>query len=57
VNWFGVKLGAEGAKSTAGGGSELGGVGKYLSLKRPPPTAAVVEPKKQKLGFGDFENF
>lgn len=57
VNWFGVKLGAEGAKSTAGGDSGLGGVGKYLSLKRPPPTAAVVENKKQKLGFGDFENF
>lgn len=57
VNWFGVKLGTEGANSTAGGGSGPGGVGKYISLKRPPPTAPVVESKKKKLGFGGFENF
>ena len=58
INWFGVKLGAEGATSSAEGGSGLGGVGKYLSLKRPTQTAAPVEhPKKRKLGFGEFENF
>ena len=57
VNWFGVKLGTEGATSTAGGGSGSGGVGKYINLKRPPPTAPVVESKKKKLGFGGFENF
>jgi peptidyl-prolyl cis-trans isomerase-like protein 2 len=57
VNWFGVKLGAEGAINTGGDG--FGGVGKYLSLKRPPQTpAAVVEhSKKRKIGFGEFENF
>jgi len=60
VNWFGVKLGAESAMSTDGGGSGLGGVGKYLNLKRPAQTAAaapVEHPKKRKLGFGGFENF
>jgi peptidyl-prolyl cis-trans isomerase-like protein 2 len=59
MNWFGVKLGAEDATSTSGGGgSGLGGVGKYLNLKRPPQTAAVAEhPKKKKTGFGEFENF
>ncbi|KAI0257441.1 cyclophilin-like protein [Lactifluus subvellereus] len=59
MNWFGVKLGTEIAHGTAGGGSGTGGVGKYLSLKRPAQTAvATVEhSKKRKLGFGDFENF
>jgi peptidyl-prolyl cis-trans isomerase-like 2 len=60
MNWFGVKLGAEDATGTSGGGgSGLGGVGKYLSLKRPPETAAVVaeHPKRKKTGFGGFENF
>jgi peptidyl-prolyl cis-trans isomerase-like protein 2 len=59
MNWFGVKLGTEGAISTSGGGTELGGVGKYLNLKRPAQTAAapVEHPKKRKLGFGGFENF
>jgi len=61
VNWFGVKLGAESAMGTDGGGSGLGGVGKYLNLKRPAQTAAaaapVEHPKKRKLGFGGFENF
>lgn len=59
MNWFGVKLGTEIAHDTARGGSETGGVGKYLSLKRPAQTAvATVEhSKKRKLGFGDFENF
>jgi hypothetical protein len=59
MNWFGVKLGAEDATSISGcGDSGLGGVGKYLSLKRPPQTAAVTEhPKRKKTGFGEFENF
>jgi hypothetical protein len=59
VNWFGFKLGAEGATNSAKGGDESGGVGKYLSLKRPPQTAAVVVEhfKKRKIGFGEFENF
>jgi peptidyl-prolyl cis-trans isomerase-like 2 len=60
MNWFGVKLGTEDATSTSrGDGSGLGGVGKYLSLKRPPQTAAVVpeHSKRKKTGFGEFENF
>ena len=59
MNWFGVKLGAEDATNTSGGGdSGLGGVGKYLNLKRPPQTAVIAEhPKKKKMGFGEFENF
>jgi peptidyl-prolyl cis-trans isomerase-like 2 len=60
MNWFGVKLGAEDATSTSeSGGSGLGGVGKYLSLKRPPQTAAVAaeHTKRKKTGFGEFENF
>jgi peptidyl-prolyl cis-trans isomerase-like protein 2 len=59
MNWFGVKLGAEDATSTSGGGgSGLGGVGKYLNLKRPPQSAVVAEhPKRKKTGFGEFENF
>ena len=58
MNWFGVKLRAEDATSTSEGGSGLGGVGKYLNLKRPPQTAVVAEhPKKKKIGFGEFENF
>jgi peptidyl-prolyl cis-trans isomerase-like 2 len=59
MNWFGVKLGTESAHGPAGEGSGTGGVGKYLSLKRPAQTVVAVEehPKKRKLGFGDFENF
>ena len=61
MNWFGVKLGAESAldtstTSTGTGRSGVGGVGKYLNLKR--PTEAIAEPvKKRKLGFGEFDNF
>jgi peptidyl-prolyl cis-trans isomerase-like protein 2 len=59
MNWFGVKLGAESAPdttTTGTGRSGVGGVGKYLNLKR--PTEAITEPvKKRKLGFGEFENF
>jgi len=59
MNWFGVKLGVDDAIGTAGGGSEGGGVGRYLNLKRPAQTTAAVteHPKKRKLGFGGFENF
>jgi len=62
MNWFGVKLGAESAldaTTTGTGRSGVGGVGKYLNLKRPTEAAAAIaEPvKKRKLGFGEFENF
>ncbi|KAI9512850.1 cyclophilin-like protein [Russula earlei] len=59
INWFGVKLGVDSAIGTAGGGSGVDGIGKYLSSKRlAQPTAVEVEPhKKRKLGFGEFENF
>jgi peptidyl-prolyl cis-trans isomerase-like 2 len=59
MNWFGVKLSAEAAHGTTGGGSGTGGVGKYLSLKRPAQAVVAIEEhtKKRKLGFGDFENF
>jgi len=61
INWFGVKLGAESAldtTTTGAGRSGVGGVGKYLNLKRPTEAAAAIEPvKKRKLGFGEFENF
>ena len=62
VNWFGVKLGAESAPdttTTGTGRSGVGGVGKYLNLKRPTEAAAALtEPaKKRRLGFGEFENF
>jgi peptidyl-prolyl cis-trans isomerase-like protein 2 len=57
MTWFGVKLGTEGTMGT-GEGSGLGGIGKYLNLKRPAQAAAVIDPpKKRKLGFGEFENF
>ena len=58
MNWFGVKLGAESAMGADGGGSGLGGVGKYLKRPAQSAAAALVEhPKKRKLGFGEFENF
>ncbi|TFY77216.1 hypothetical protein EWM64_g6796 [Hericium alpestre] len=58
INWFGVKVGLE--KSTAANG--VGGVGKYLNLKRPSSVSVMngsaEEPnKRRKLGFGEFENF
>ncbi|KAI0034258.1 cyclophilin-like protein [Vararia minispora EC-137] len=55
MNWFGVKVGSENADSIG----NAGGIGKYLSLKRPgASTPALAEaPKKRKLGFGDFDNF
>lgn len=58
VNWFGLKVGLE-TSDTIGVG---GGVGKYLSLKRPASSVSGdgVQPeegKKRKLGFGDFSNF
>lgn len=60
MNWFGVKLGAEDATRTSGGGGSGlgGGVGKYLNLKRPPQSSVVAEhTKRKKTGFGEFENF
>lgn len=63
VNWFGVKLSQEVAGTN---GSDLGGIGKYINLKRPlesSVTAGVkvglVEDddakKKRKIGFGNFD--
>ncbi|TFY71440.1 hypothetical protein EVG20_g1564 [Dentipellis fragilis] len=58
INWFGLKVGLENTSTTGGVG---GGVGKYLNLKRPAPTAIGDGPeepaKKKRLGFGNFENF
>ncbi|KAK7059066.1 cyclophilin peptidyl-prolyl cis-trans isomerase Cyp8 [Paramarasmius palmivorus] len=59
TNWFGIKIGAGGNGDTSGVSG--GGVGKYLSLKRPQEDsvgqAASQEEskKKRKLGFGNFE--
>ncbi|TFK30765.1 peptidylprolyl isomerase-like protein 2 [Coprinopsis marcescibilis] len=59
VNWFGVKVGT--GETTLGTGSNSGGVGKYLNLKRPVPTAASHDmddsKKKRKIGFGNFEGW
>ncbi|KAJ7225631.1 cyclophilin-like domain-containing protein [Mycena pura] len=58
INWFGVKIGSG---NSVFGAASSGGVGKYLSLKR--PQAAVVdqgesEKKKQRTsGFGSFDNW
>jgi peptidyl-prolyl cis-trans isomerase-like protein 2 len=61
INWFGVKIGAENPKFDFGGGTGSGGVGKYLSLKRPQEAVATKAPeepkKKRKVGFGDFEGW
>ncbi|KAF8634419.1 hypothetical protein AX15_000870 [Amanita polypyramis BW_CC] len=58
MNWFGEKLGTKDSIFGSGNG---GGVGKYLSLKRPaePVTVTTTEEtkKKRKLGFGDFEGW
>jgi peptidyl-prolyl cis-trans isomerase-like protein 2 len=59
VNWFGVKVGTDNSISASG---PVGGVGKYLSLKRPAETKDTASgeaagedgKKKRKLGFGDF---
>ena len=57
VNWFGVKVGTDNSISASG---PVGGVGKYLNLKRPAETKDTAEAagedgkKKRKLGFGDF---
>lgn len=60
VNWFGVKVGSDNSALSLGekGG---GGVGKYLSLKRPQKsietTAADDAKKKRRIGFGNFEGW
>ncbi|KAK2461673.1 hypothetical protein APHAL10511_006136 [Amanita phalloides] len=57
MNWFGEKLGS---KETIFGSDTGSGVGKYLSLKRPPEQVAANVPevnKKRKLGFGNFEGW
>ncbi|GLB36038.1 putative cyclophilin type peptidyl-prolyl cis-trans isomerase/CLD [Lyophyllum shimeji] len=58
INWFGVKVGTE----SVAAGSEQGGVGKYLNLKRPIGGSAISagmdeSKKKRKIGFGDFEGW
>jgi len=59
MNWFGTKLGEGGHASK---GLDVGGVGKYLNLKRPMESAAPVggqeeSQKKRRVGFGDFEGW
>ncbi|KAF5384974.1 hypothetical protein D9615_001421 [Tricholomella constricta] len=59
INWFGVKVGAD---SVAAGSDKTGGVGKYLSLKRPQGALGAGAglddaKKKRKIGFGDFEGW
>jgi len=58
VNWFGVKIGSENSVPN-GGGSNSGGIGKYLNSKRlyERSTAGEESKKKRKLGFGDFEGW
>ena len=65
VNWFGVKLGLDKKTGVRSNGSALGGVGKYLNLKRPLETSGSVGAgvedddgkKKRKIGFGNFDNW
>ena len=68
VNWFGVKLGADGAAGKKGGVGAAG-VGKYLNLNTKRPLEATgggvknvgVEDddgkKKRKIGFGNFDDW
>lgn len=60
INWFGVKVGADSA--TALSERVGGGVGKYLSMKRPPGSLRGTDSgddpkKKRKVGFGDFDGW
>jgi peptidyl-prolyl cis-trans isomerase-like protein 2 len=56
VNWFGVKVGSN---QPTKGATRAGGVGKYISAKRPLEAAADGEERKKqrKLGFGNFEQW
>ena len=60
VNWFGVKVGSDNSALTLGEKGS-GGVGKYLSLKRPQSSndTTVVDDakKKRRIGFGNFEGW
>ena len=60
VNWFGVKVGSDNSALTLGEKGS-GGVGKYLSLKRPQSsietTVADDAKKKRRIGFGNFEGW
>ncbi|KAF8807702.1 cyclophilin-like protein [Phlegmacium glaucopus] len=60
VNWFGVKVGSDNSAFTLGEKGS-GGVGKYLSLKRPQNstemTGADDAKKKRRIGFGNFEGW
>jgi peptidyl-prolyl cis-trans isomerase-like 2 len=60
VNWFGVKVGSKNSALTLGE-QDSGGVGKYISLKRPQSsietTVADDVKKKRRIGFGNFEGW
>jgi len=62
MNWFGIKVGSDTAPATTG--NPGGGVGKYLSLKRPQDSIVGIaassdegSKKKRKIGFGNFEGW
>ncbi|PFH54775.1 hypothetical protein AMATHDRAFT_44574 [Amanita thiersii Skay4041] len=59
MNWFGEKLNS--AQFIIDSGTDSGGVGKYLNLKRGPELVAGASAdegkKKRKLGFGEFEGW
>jgi len=60
INWFGVKIGTGSAAFNPG--TTGGGVGKYLSTKRPlegdvSDRKVQDDTKKRKIGFGEFEGW
>lgn len=62
INWFGIKVGADGKAGGPGGGVG-GGVGKYLNTAKRPLGGGLSDiggddaKKKRKIGFGDFEGW
>ena len=60
VNWFGVKVVSDNSALTLGEKGS-GGVGKYLSLKRPQRSIETIvadeAKKKRRIGFGNFEGW
>lgn len=64
INWFGIKVGSGHVGSQSG--SIETGIGRYLGVKRPHveqvsksdiPDSALVECKKRRIGFGNFDNW
>ncbi|KDQ30908.1 hypothetical protein PLEOSDRAFT_1036229 [Pleurotus ostreatus PC15] len=61
INWFGIKVGADG--KAGGPGGVGGGVGKYLNTAKRPLGGGLADiggddaKKKRKIGFGDFEGW